>query len=453
VIPWLDRRRAARASAELTALVAGSGGEQPQTWLGLEHEFLVHRPDGRQVDFRDVVHGLGLGRPHLVANYWHAYRMATGSIVAADGTEAEIATPPTALAPGAPALIDAWAAWERASLGDRVAPQTLCGDSTHVNVQLPDDVNPVTVANLFATRFSAGLMLLMDRPASPGLLVRPRPRRLELGGEYAVGSALRAAIVYAAGATLACVAAVRRGDVSGLPPAMRVSLERNVLRFGWYVARTAFGRDDLYVSGRAARLRSIAGAHLSGGEALRSGWEVARAWAGPLVAPADLADADGLVGGSLALPIEREAAQLEHGAAEPIEPSSAFGAALVTRTRDGFDVAPVMLNWEVGVFLVVRPDRRRSAFLAVRGVDLARLMDALDDGRLDDPIRHYLSTAPSGRRRLDREGLHHVGLFDALGLRASLLSPERDTTGALVELGPSRPSGRPGAARGLGSAA
>ena len=90
-------------------------------------------------------------------------------------------------------------------------------------------------------------MLLIDRRDSPGLLVRPRPGQLELGGEYVSGARLRAAAAFAAESTRA---AVQRRT----PPCLDVVLDAAVERYGWFVDRNAFGI-DLYRDGRATVLR------------------------------------------------------------------------------------------------------------------------------------------------------------------------------------------------------
>ena len=45
-------------------------------------------------------------------------------------------------------------------------------------------------ARLYTETFAAALMLLMNRDDSPGLLVRPRPGRAELCGEFTGSQAL-----------------------------------------------------------------------------------------------------------------------------------------------------------------------------------------------------------------------------------------------------------------------
>lgn len=93
-------------------------------------------------------------------------------------------------------------------------------------------------------------MLLMDRIDSPGLLVRPRPGRTELCGEFLEDEPLAAVAAFVAGSTRACAAAVRRpGGRTALPPRLDVRLARAVHRYGWYVDRRAFGT-DLHAAGR-----------------------------------------------------------------------------------------------------------------------------------------------------------------------------------------------------------
>ena len=55
---------------------------------------------------------------------------------------------------------------------------------------------------MFSRSFAPSLMLLMDAPSSPGLLVRPRRGRLEFGGEFVTGNQLAAAVLLAAGGAI-----------------------------------------------------------------------------------------------------------------------------------------------------------------------------------------------------------------------------------------------------------
>jgi hypothetical protein len=84
-------------------------------------------------------------------------------------------------------------------------------------------------------------------------LVRPRPGRTELCGEFIENESLAAAAGFVAGTTRACAAAVRRpGARTVLPPRLDVRLARAMHRYGWYVDRRAFGTDLYAASQRAA---------------------------------------------------------------------------------------------------------------------------------------------------------------------------------------------------------
>ncbi|HUH08437.1 MAG TPA: hypothetical protein VML96_11630 [Egibacteraceae bacterium] len=425
LIRLVARRRSA-------ALSAATPRGPTSTWIGIEHEFLVLDATGARVDFRRVIHGLRLGRPDLMPLDRNAYPVASGSVVTADNKEAEIAIPPTAVASGFARRLDGWAAFERAGLARRTAPMTLKGDSTHLNVTLPPGVDPDRVADLFATRFALGLMLLMDQQHSPGLLVRPRPYRLELGGEYAVGRTLRSAVAYAVGGALACIEAAASGSTAALPPALDVKLERGVLRYGWYVARTAFG-GDLYSTGRSTAVARASGESWQAGEALAAAWSVARHHLGAHAGPADVAECDKIVAGSLPLPIEAHE-EIDLRVSRPRRPRSEFGSALKARRRPMFELAPVMLTWQAAVFLVVDVNTRRLAYVAVPGYGLNHFLRSLDGGSLDGLITAYLALRPSGRRLRSVREVRSVGMFDELGLRAALLAPERDYWGRPVRL-------------------
>jgi len=424
-------RTARRASAAFAdATVAAS---KPGLWLGLEHEFLVHDRRGRRLDFGTIVDDLGLGPGRLSPADAHAHPLPSGSVVTADMREAEIALPPTTVEAGFAQRLDAAAHWEREALAARIPGLRLTGDSTHLSVMLPDDVDADAVALQFAARFAVGQMLLMDRRQSPGLIVRPRPGRLEIGGEYVVGDALRASAAYAVGATLACVESVRSGSAEGLPPALAGRVERNVMRYGWYVSRTAFG-GDLYSTGRRAVLRSVEGKAITANEAFGRCWSVARAHLEGRVDSVDLADADQLVDGQQALVIERPTSAYENGLAQPAEPRSPFGDVLEPRARGEFECAPVLLTWQLAVFLMVRSDRGRSAFAAVPGRHLDGYLDALAAGRLDQPVGSYLATGRVDRPLLVHAQVASPGLYDQLGLRAALLMAERDYWGRPMRL-------------------
>jgi hypothetical protein len=264
--------------------------------LGVEHEYRVHGPEGL-LDVRDVVDDLDLG-VRADPTDPHAQRGAWGGVVTADGAEAEVATPPVAVAPGAVADVVALAARGRGILAAALGEDHhLEGYSTHLNVSAPRR-GDVRLATRFATTFAPSLMLLLDRTTSPGLLVRPRPGRLELGGEFADGVDLEVALTFALGAVLA--SGGRRREVARLR--VEVGLERAVERYGWYVDRAAFGC-DLYDLGRDAPLR-LHGSRttVTAGTHLERSWAIARDRLTGTLGPDELARVDAVVGGAAALP-------------------------------------------------------------------------------------------------------------------------------------------------------
>jgi hypothetical protein len=134
------------------------------------------------------------------------------------------------------------------------------------------------------------------------------------------------------------------------------------------------------------------------------------------------------------LPIERSADDIEHGLAQPVEPHSPFGNALALPSRGGIGLAPVMLTWELAIFLVIDAARNRSAFAAVPGHHLGGFIWAHESGALDEILETYLAGRPSSRRLLRPEQGREPGLFDELGLRVSLLALERDYWGRPMQL-------------------
>jgi len=221
--------------------------------MGVEHEYEV-RLHGRPIDFRQLL-------PHLLAGHVRAdpadalaTRLPWG-VVTADGLEAEIATAPVSIEPGfvcraVEATETGWSALRAACPTDH----ELIGFSTHISVSWQprrDD----RLARTWARIFAPVMMMLLDRPTSPGLLVRPRPGRLELCGEYCTGDQLAAAIGFA----VASVRTVERTSRRTLRQwFVDMSLEPAKDRYGWYVDRAAFGT-DLYSLGRRAPLNRRGG--------------------------------------------------------------------------------------------------------------------------------------------------------------------------------------------------
>jgi hypothetical protein len=221
---------------------------------GVEHEFEVF-DRGAKVDFREVIHTLEVPGWRIDPDDSHAYKTRYGFKITCDGAEAEIATPPVNVVPGFVSELVAWTEWARRTLEMLVGPDlSLRGVSTHINVTVDDEFGD-RASGMFARTFAPAQMLMMDRSDSPGLLVRPRGPRLEIGGEYVTGSQLVAAIAVTTVGAITCQAAAKSHWAKAqLPPAVRVDVVRAVDRYGWYIDRSAFGV-DLYAEGRATRMR------------------------------------------------------------------------------------------------------------------------------------------------------------------------------------------------------
>jgi hypothetical protein len=405
----------------------------PGRLLGLEHEFRVLAGDV-QVDFRGLIHGLALGQPNLDPADPNAYRLASGAALTCDGREAEIALAPIALRPGFADELRGRASSERRALVARLAPDlVLDGGSTHISVSMDDRLTQ-PVCSLYARTFAPALMLLMDRRDSPGLLVRPRPGRVELGGEYVAGEYLAAAATFAVGSVLACEAAIEGRVPDSSPLAeMDVRLEPARARYGWYVDRRAFG-GDLYTTGRATILTTRDGQRLSGQEVLELAWGVAREALQHLVTPADEACVEALISGEMALPCELElpsALMDEAGPNEPA-PSDPYGAATRLRQRPVAEVAPVMLTWDLAVFVLLDRPTGRTAYAAVPGRELGAFLEELDAGRLDAPMRAFMRRRWRRSTLADRTDVRTATLFDDLGPRLGLVAPEFGPDGSAV---------------------
>ncbi len=280
--------------------------------LGLEHEFTLYCGDAKHpTAFADLFPALlaaaGTTVPHAVAPGVH---LDDGTLLTIDGDEAEIAIAPVAgTAMGLPMLARRARTAHRellrllAAIVPSVKARTrVRGYSTHLSIAMPF-VDVPALARRYAGTVAPALMLLLDLPCSPGLLVRPRDRRLEFGGEYLPPDdrLLAAAAFAAASAVQLASARVATAD----PPFDFATgdIEPAVGRPGWFVPRTAFGA-DLYVYGRACSLRLVDGSLISAQTVLERTW----AWCRPQAIMQLGVDAvqlvDSAVAGRCALPCE-----------------------------------------------------------------------------------------------------------------------------------------------------
>jgi hypothetical protein len=386
----------------------------------VEHEFQVI-DGGEQVDFRSVVHDLSLGTRHLDPRDAHAYRLSSGSVLTADGLEAEIAIPPEPIVAGfsgrAAQRMDGAARHLRELL-----PQAwdLHGHSTHISVSVPAGLVDRVAREVVAT-VAPALLLVTSARDTPGLMVRPRPHRVELGLGFVPPAWLPTAVTIATG----CVLHLARRIATSTPhtmPRLQLDVVAADHRYGWYVDRRATGH-DLNDLGRSTPMAQITGERVTAQDVLASTWTVVRPDLTDVAAADELAAVDALVEGRRPVRLESPGWEPPGVPGHALAPSP-LGAMLTPRERDGFDVAPVMAVWDVSVFVVVARARRRRLFACVPRDDLAPFLERLDAGALDRLLRTALRRG-CGAARLDSVAkASAAGLFDSLGPRGTLLAPE-----------------------------
>lgn len=398
-------------------------GWRPGELVGLEHEYQVIQ-DGAQLDFQELIHGFRLGTRFLDPSDPNAYHLPSGAMLTCDYREAEIATPPVRRGPGFTRDIEGRARSERGALEILLAPGTeLIGYSTHVSISMADALTE-QAALLYARTFAPALMLLLNGTASPGLLVRPRPGRLELCGEFIEGERLRAVLTFALGSALACAAAVDGSVDTEAPAEIRLQVDPAYERYGWYVDRRAAGA-DLHVLGRRTPLPLAEGGVIDAQMHLEHAWRAARRALGSTIDPDDADPLDRMVAGVLPLPSEGPAGA-EAERPQPSLGAGSFGDLLRPRRRPRFELAPVMVTWAASVFLLVDLGRTWRAFACVPREYLEAFLRLLDAGDLDALLWRYLTGEPDARALCAWSQTLEPGLYYELGPRRGLLMPERE---------------------------
>ncbi len=407
--------------------------------IGLEHEYQVRR-EGRQVDFRGLIHSLAVPGRRLDPGDLNAYRLDSGLALTCDEAEAEIASPPIAVAPGFAGALDGWAL-EGLDQVERIIPPGLAldGYSTHLSVSVPDAA-AAAVMRLFCAGFGAALMLLLNTAESRGVYVRPRPGRLELCGDYVRGDYLRASAIFFAGAVRACAEAVA-GRPRGFPRLLAPELPPATSRYGVYLGRRrAFGF-DLHAQGRGGGLPLAAGGVISVQEHLEEAWAAAKRAIERDCAPADLELVDAIAGGGKPLRVEPGLIE-DYPSICPRPLPSAFGSILDLPARGGVSVEATAATWDSTIFRIEAGGR--PAWAAIPRASLPAFLDAWGKGALAETTRAYGEAGPSGRRLTERAQASEVGLWDEVQTSA-LLPRERGPDGEFVGL-EADPKGRGGKA-------
>jgi hypothetical protein len=419
------------ASIAFMRAVASLDTRASAVGVGLEAEYLVRDPGGARVDFRGVIHRLGLGPRGLDPNDVNAYRLASSTALTCDLEEAELALCVQPMRPGFTGLINARIGADEAGLARRLAPgRTLDAFTTHVSVSVERHLVE-QVAWTYAETFGPAAMLMMDGASSPGFLVRPRAGgRVELCGWYLSPGVRTGALVFAAGSILACADVVGRRARDGLPAALVGDFQPAAARHGWYLDRRAFG-PDLYAEGRRALLRRQGGGTVSAQRHLESCWALARAALAGRVDEVELDAAAAIVGGDSPLACEVPGGLVRIEANPAATLPAAAGLAL-PRRRGWYDLAAVALTWHFAVFVISDAARSRRAYALVPAKQVNGFIHDLDRGRLDDVIRAYLRVPPVPRLLALPEQTEEAGLYDELPDRTGLLWPEIEPSGTFI---------------------
>jgi len=387
----------------------------------------VLRDDGSQIDFRRLIHELPIAGKRIDPGDTEAYRTEIGLKITCDGSEAEIATPPIELSPGFVARAEAWTGAGGQELETLLAGRfSLEGGSTHISVSADNKLAP-GAAGMFSRAFAPALMLLMDADTSPGLLVRPRHGRLEFGGEFVTGKQLSAALALAVGGTIVCERAARsRRAKAMLPPPVRVKVVRGVDRYGWYVARDAFGL-DLYERGRAAVLRREFFGKITAQQCLVESWASARSALVGLAAPTDLEAADDMIAGRADLPLE-SGLDTRPPAIKCVPEPIPLGQAMVDVETPRFVLEATVTTWDFTVFTTTN-EAGRPLHLSVPTPMLGDFSSGASRGEHDEAISVGTSSR-GGDRTLDNyRDATSFGIWDEVEFTPRLAPPERGPDG------------------------
>lgn len=379
----------------------------PSGYIGIEQEFEVFR-GGLKVDFRELIHTLPVEGLRVDPGDVNAYRLPSGMALTCDESEAELASPPIVIEPGFATAIVNWAAEARSNL-ERLLPAgfTIRGYSTHVSVSVPGPPD-IALADRYARTFAPLFALLIERSASLGVYVRPRPDRLELCGEFAEGRRLAAAAAFAAGS-------IRAAAANDTPPALELQLLPCQERFGYRVHRLATGM-DLYAAGRSTPIPLAKGGSELASILLAASAGRATRHLGGDASTNDLAYLLDMISGAAPLGVEVETELVS--ASAPIPPSP-HGTILRPWRRNGLSGSPALATWGLAIFELGGPNRR---YLSVPAASYAAFEASIESGTLA-PVLERAMSLPA--RAMNPADVAEPGLFNSLPADpADLLAPE-----------------------------
>lgn len=393
--------------------------------VGVEHEYQLDPLRG-PLDFRQMIHTLGIDGARLDPGDVHAYRLRSGVVLTADGVTAEVATPPVPLVPD---FVESLVDLQQAGLREltRALPEgtPVFGYSTHISVSVPDALNDELCA-LYARTFGPALMFQMNSIRTEGIFIRPRPGRIEFCGNYLPDDRLRSAAVFAAASVAACFAHLEGSStaLAALPDDIEVAIGTDPIRYGLYLLADSFSPG---VSEREQDLLLRAGSGtVSLGELLRQSWSAVQAFL-PDTPPAEDFASDGR-----SYPRRDLGESPASGATTAVRPTiaylgrpelAAYGAILEPVARPRFGVSAVAAVWDFTILEIA--DHARTGYVTVPRALLPAFWTELTEGARDAQIEDFLDAGAHGRVLETNHQTQQFGLWDDLVVSQRLLSPER----------------------------
>jgi hypothetical protein len=327
--------------------------------LGVEQEHELF--DGRRrLDFQSLFASAIARTPSIpFRNDDHATVLDAGYVLACDGWDAELATVPI------PASGDGCLALAREVLRCRqhllgllrgLGVPDVHGYSTHLNISVPLG-REEEVAHALARSIGPALILLMESRTSPGLLLRPRRGRVEVGSEYIDQERrLAAACVLLSGAVHAYLFRPETWEL--FPQVVLARWDEAIIRPGIFLPHDAYG-ESIYDRGRSARLELESGESATAGDLLASCLALALEGLGDEVSEPAAEVLRSVAGSPLDLPIEQGESADPGMIVETRGPLSEVPEAgiLKTLSRAGMGpaVAPRFVDWEGAAFSWVGP--------------------------------------------------------------------------------------------------
>jgi hypothetical protein len=327
-------------------------GRDAALMLGVEQEYDLYSA-ARQLDFRKFFIQ-AVGSTHYVPfrNCDGAAILEAGYVLACDGQEAEFATAPIgSLGDGCLTLAREVVRCRRHMLNllRRAGVPEVRGYSTHLNISVPPG-REWELAIALSQTVGPALILLMEARQSPGLLIRPRRGRLEIGSEYIDNpDQLAAAGLFLTGVVRACL--FDESLWEQFPRLKLLQWEEADIRAGIFLPHGAYG-DSIYERGRSARLELQDGGAITAGELLETCGRLALRACEGLVSRGAADALRSAIDRAGQLQIERRTdpgvIAWRHGSYPPARESSTLRT--LALARSGTSVIPRFVDWEGAAF-------------------------------------------------------------------------------------------------------